>query len=68
VGLLSHHGESVRWCDSSYVEPAAVTCQEPAEAASYRSRYLVIGQLLTEPMMVAWLEGRGLRTYTGALR
>jgi hypothetical protein len=68
VGLLIHDGERIRWCDASYLDPSAVTCQEPSQAASYRSRYRVVGQLLTDPMMEAWLEGRPLPTFQGPLR
>jgi hypothetical protein len=67
VGLLIHDGETIRWCDSSYIEPTAVTCQDPAEAFSYTSRYRVIGKLLDDDMMTAWLEGRALPTYDGGL-
>jgi hypothetical protein len=68
VGLLVHDGVNIHWCDSSYLNPTAVTCQDPVEAFSYTSRYRVIGQLLTDPMMVAWLEGRSLPTFRGPLR
>ena len=68
VGLLVHEDGATRWCDSSYLHPTAVTCQRPGEAFSYSSRYRVIGQILTDPMLEAWLEGRALPTFTGTLR
>lgn len=68
VGLLVQRDGETRWCDSSYINPTAVTCQDPAEAFSYYSRYRVIGKVLTDPMVEAWLEGRPLPTFTGALR
>lgn len=67
VGLLVHDGATIRFCDSSYLNPTAVTCQDPAEAFSYTSRYRVVGELLTDPMMEAWLEDRPLPTFTGRL-
>ena len=67
VGLLVREGGETLFCDSSYINPSAVLCQPPDEAASYTSRYRVVGQLLTDPMMEAWLEGQPLPTFTGKL-
>jgi hypothetical protein len=67
VGLLVNDGEQIRFCDSSYINPSAVLCQDPAEAFSYSSRYRVIGKLLDDDMLVAWLEGQALPTWTGTL-
>ena len=67
VGLLVQEGGEARWCDSSYINPTAVTCQAPDGAFSYHSRYRVVGKLLADPMMQAWLEGRALPTFTGRL-
>ncbi len=68
VGLLIHDGEEIQFCDSSYLDPTAVTCQDPEDAFSYTSRYRVIGKLLTDPMVEAWLEGTPLPTFTGPMR
>jgi hypothetical protein len=68
VGLLVNDGERIQFCDSSYIDPSAVLCQDPAEATSYHSRYRVIGKLLDDSMIEAWLEGRSLPTWTGTLR
>ena len=68
VGLLINDGEDILFCDSSYINPSAVLCQDPTEAFSYSSRYRVIGKLLDDDMLVAWLEGQALPTWTGSLR
>ncbi len=67
VGLLVSDGETIRWCDASYLAPTAVTCQDPAEAFSYRSRYRVLGELLDDAMMEAWLDGQALPTFGGGI-
>ncbi len=67
VGLLVRQDGETMFCDASYLNPSAVVCQPPGDAFSYGSRYRVIGQLLTDPMMQAWLEGSPLPTFTGAL-
>ncbi len=64
VGLLVRDQGETLFCDASYLSPTAVICQKPSEAFSYTSRYRVVGQLLTDPMMEAWLEGRVLPTVT----
>ncbi len=68
VGFLVHDGETVRFCDSSYLNPTAVICQAPAGAFSYTSRYRVIGKLLDDEMMEAWLEGTSLPTWPDGSR
>ncbi len=65
VGFLVRDGGQVRFCDSSYLDPQQVTCQDPTEAFSYTSRYRVIGRLLEDPMMEAWLQGDAIPTYLG---
>ncbi|MFH1463464.1 MAG: hypothetical protein ABIO70_03675 [Pseudomonadota bacterium] len=65
VGLLVREDGAVRFCDASYLAPTAVTCHDPQTAFSYRSRYRVIGMLLSDDMMRGWLEGRAFSTVTG---
>jgi hypothetical protein len=65
VGLLVREAGAVRFCDASYLDPSAVTCQDPETAQSYRSRYRVVGMLLSDPMMRGWLDGRAFPTVTG---
>jgi len=68
VGLLVQEDGETRWCDSSYLNPTAVTCQPAEQAFSYTSRYRVIGKLLSDPMVEGWLDDRALPTHSGPLR
>jgi hypothetical protein len=60
--LLQQHG-TLRFCHASFVEPpTAVTCEAPAQSPAFRSNYRVVGKLLDDAMMEAWLAGRAFRT------
>ena len=64
VGFLVAEGGAFRWCDASYVDPVAVACQDPPEAASFRSHYRVMGDVLHDDLLRAWLTDRPIRTRT----
>jgi hypothetical protein len=55
VGYLSNVSGEVSFCHSSYLAPSVVVC-EPAESAeALRSNYYVVGELLTEQLLLKWL-------------
>lgn len=68
VGLLVNDGAAVRFCHSSYLGPVAVTCEPAATAPALPSRYTVLGPLLTQAVVTAWLEGRPLPAVGGGRR
>ncbi len=62
VGLLVVEGGTVRFCHASYLDPVAAVCESPRTAPAFISGYRVVGKLLDDPMMEAWLEGRAFPT------
>lgn len=64
VGLLLNDGKEVSFCHSSYLEPAAVTCEDPLSSAAFESNYHVVGKLLERPMIESWLAGSAIATKT----
>ena len=63
VGLLVVDGGIVRFCHASYLDPVAAVCESPRTAPAFLSGYRVVGKLLDDPMMEAWLEGRAFPTH-----
>ena len=59
--LVARDGE-VRFCHSSYLQPPEVSCQRAATAPAFYSDYRVVGHLLDDPMIEAWLTGRKFET------
>lgn len=64
VGFLWNDGELVRFCHSSYLDPGGVVCEPALSSAAMVSRYRVVGPLLDDPMIDAWLEQRAIPTVT----
>jgi len=63
VGFLVVRDESVDFCDASFLEDAAVICQPASQSPSFASNYRVVGKLLSDRMMEAWLAGQPIRTH-----
>ncbi len=64
VGFLVVRDGAATFCHASYLEPVAAVCEDPAAAPAFASGYHVVGQLLDDPMLTAWLEGRAFPTRT----
>jgi hypothetical protein len=64
VGFLWNDGAQVWMCHSSYLGTAEVLCEDALTSPAMVSGYHVVGRLLEDGMMEAWLEGRALPTFT----
>lgn len=62
VGFVVKEGETLRFCHSSWLGPNAVTCEDPATSDAWYSTYYVVGRLLEDPMLIAWLEQKPIPT------
>ena len=62
VGFVVKEGETLRFCHSSWLGPNAVTCEDPATSGAWYSTYYVVGRLLEDPMLIAWLEEKPIPT------
>jgi len=64
TGLLVHDGEEVRFCHSAYYGGVEVVCEPAASSRGLAdSRVFVVGPVLTDGIVEAWLEGREIRTH-----
>lgn len=62
VGFLVADGDRVDFCHSSYVDPPlAVVCQDALTDPALASDYYVIGRILSDEMMEAWLTKAPIR-------
>lgn len=64
VGFLWNDGTQVLMCHASYLGTAEVVCEDALTSSAMVSRYHVVGRLLEDGMMEAWLEGRAIPTFT----
>jgi hypothetical protein len=62
VGLLRLDGEEARFCHSSWLEPAAVTCEEPVASGAFASRLYVVADVLNDALLDDWLNARAVRS------
>jgi len=53
---------AVQMCHSSWLGSSGALCEPAATSPAMISSYTVTGPVLTEPTVVAWLEGRSLPT------
>ena len=63
VGMLVHREATVEFCHSAYTAPGAVTCSDPRTDPGFVSHYRIVGPVLTDDVVDAWLDGTTLRTY-----
>ena len=63
VGFLVVQGETVEFCDASFLEEAVVTCQSARHSPSFASSYRVVGKLLSDRMLQAWLTQQPIPTH-----
>jgi len=45
------------------MDSEAVACEDPEQSQSFHSRSYVVGELLTEPTLRAWLAGAAIPTW-----
>jgi len=64
VGVLVKRGESVEFCHSPVTGRQQVTCGDPLTDDGFISRYHVVGPVLTDPVIDAWLGGEPIETYS----
>lgn len=62
VGFLVRHEARTEFCHSSYLPPGGAVCSDPRRDAAFVSRYYVVGRLLSEKMMRAWLSEAAIPT------
>jgi hypothetical protein len=62
VGFLRLDGERAAFCHSSFIEPAAVTCEDPVASGAFASRLYVVGDALNDTVLDDWLLGRAIAT------
>lgn len=62
VGLLWNDGESIRFCHSTYLGDSEVLCEPAASSPAMVSGYHVVGELLNDRTVRAWLTGRDIPT------
>ena len=62
VGFVVKEGADVTFCHSSWIETGGVACEDPSTTAAWHSTYYVVGELLGDGMLVAWLEARPIPT------
>ncbi len=63
VGILSWDGEGrVELCHSSVLAPGTVLCEDAARSEAMVSHVHVVGPLLSDRIVEAWLEGKGVPT------
>jgi hypothetical protein len=64
VGLLAYDGEGpVRMCHSSVLFPGSVLCEDAAKSEAMLSEVHVVGEVLTDPVVEAWIEGKAIPTH-----
>lgn len=64
TGLLVNDGDAVRFCHSAYYGGVEVVCEEAASSRGLLdSTVFVVGPVMTDGTMEAWLEGREIRTH-----
>jgi hypothetical protein len=60
VGFLRLEGDRAAFCHSSWIEPGAVTCEDPVASAAFGSTLYVVGDVLNELVLDDWLLGRSI--------
>lgn len=62
VGLIFVSEGGVEFCHSSYLGPASVVCQDPRTDPAFVSQVHVLGPVLTDRVLDAWLDQRPILT------
>lgn len=62
VGLMRLEGDEARFCHSSFIEPAAVTCEDPVPTGAFASKVYVVGDVLNDALLDDWLNARAVKS------
>ncbi|MDP3238395.1 MAG: hypothetical protein Q8N26_36715 [Myxococcales bacterium] len=60
VGFIRVDGERAQFCHASYLEPGAVTCEDPLTAGAFVSGLYVVADALNDALLDDWLLGRSV--------
>ncbi len=60
VGFVRIEGERAQFCHSSYLEPGAVTCEDPLASGAFVSSLYVVADSLNDAVLDDWLMGRSI--------
>jgi len=63
TGLIVVDGDRVDFCHASFLDPVAVVCEPVTNSPGFASDYRVVGRLLSDEMMRAWLQQIPIRTH-----
>lgn len=64
AGLMWKAGDTLRFCHASWAADAVV-CEDPATSPAFPSHYTVLGPLLGDAAIDAWLAGRPIEVPPG---
>ena len=64
VGLLVRRGAEIEFCHSTFVDSVGVVCEDPRTAPAFVSNYHVVGPVLEDAVVDAWLDQTRLVTVT----
>lgn len=60
VGFLRLDGARAEFCHSSFIEPGAVTCEDPVASGAFASRVYVVSDALNDRVLDDWVLGRAV--------
>jgi hypothetical protein len=63
TGLIVVDGDRVDFCHSSFLDPVAVVCEPVRNSPGFASDYRIVGKLLSDEMLLAWLQQTPIRTH-----
>lgn len=64
VGFLVRTDARIAFCHSTFLEPGAVVCEDPRTSPAFVSNYHVVGPVLEDRVVDAWLDRTPLPTVT----
>ena len=64
VGFLIRRDQTVEFCHSTYLDRAGVVCEDPVSSPAFASEYHVVGPVLEDAVIDAWLDQKPLATVT----
>lgn len=68
VGFLRLDGERAAFCHSSFIEPGAVTCEDPVPSGAFASNVYVVANALNDRVLDDWILGRAVPTWSASPR
>lgn len=64
VGFLIRRDDGIEFCHSTYLDAAGVVCEEPVTSPAFASNYHVVGPVLEDDVIDAWLDQTPIATVT----